>query len=106
MASRSRRPRRSLPYPLQVQPLPDSERAAFGVGLRKRCPRKSHGRWRPSPKRADPVALLIASNKGRLKHLIPLRYGRMMVSPFTFYRGAAAIMADDLARTPVTGVTV
>src|SRR5262249_5547175 len=106
MATKARKSRGSLPYPLQVQALPDNERDKFGLGLRKRCPRKAHARWRPPPRRPDPVALLIASNEGRLKNLVPLRYGRMMVSPFTFYRGAAAIMASDLGGTPATGVKV
>jgi uncharacterized protein (DUF2252 family) len=89
-----------------VQPLPTAERARFGLALRKRCPRKAHSRWKAPRGRANPVDILIASNRGRLRDLIPLRYGRMMVSPFTFYRGAAAIMAADLAHTPSTGVQV
>jgi len=105
MAPISRKKQGALPYPQQVQSRPDSERVAFGLRLRQRCPRKVHARWRPPPKR-DPVGLLIATDKGRLPNLIPLRYGRMMVSPFTFYRGAAAIMASDLALTPATGVNV
>jgi uncharacterized protein (DUF2252 family) len=106
MATRHPRSKSPLPYPQQVQTRPSAERAAFGVALRKRCPRKAHARWRPPSKRPDPITLLIASSKGRLPKLVPLRYGRMMVSPFTFYRGAAAIMAADLSRTPVTGVHV
>src|SRR5215813_9649016 len=106
MVTRARNRREPAPYPPQAQALPDSERARLGLALRKRCPRKAHARWQRPAKRADPVALLVASNRGRLPNLIPLRYGRMMVSPFTFYRGAAAIMASDLAQTPVTGVNV
>jgi uncharacterized protein (DUF2252 family) len=102
----ARKRRDPPPYPVQVQARPASERAALGNSLRKRCPRKSHARWRPPAGRPDPVSLLIANNKGRLANLIPLRYERMMISPFTFYRGAAAIMASDLARTPATGVNV
>jgi uncharacterized protein (DUF2252 family) len=93
-------------YPLQVQSRPVSERTEFGAALRRRCPRKAHARWRPRHGRPDPVSTLIASNKGRLRNLIPLRYGRMMVSPFTFFRGAAAIMAADLAQSPITGVAL
>ena len=96
----------ALPFPRQVQSLPTAERARFGLGLRERCPRKSHSRWRPPRDRANPIDLLLASDRGRLAQLIPLRYGRMMASPFTFYRGAAAIMAADLADTPSTGVKV
>ena len=106
MAAKSGRPKRALPYPQQAQVHPVEEREVFGLSLRKRCPRKSHAKWRPQAKRADPVATLITSNRGRLKNLIPIRYGRMMVSPFTFYRGAAAIMAADLAQTPATGLRV
>jgi len=104
MVHASRKSQQPLPYPQQVQSLPDTKRAEFGLNLRRRCPRKAHARWRHAPKHADPIALLIASDRGRLANLVPLRYGRMMVSPFTFYRGAAAIMASDLARTPATGV--
>jgi uncharacterized protein (DUF2252 family) len=106
MTARSPKARKSLPYPQQAQVHPVEEREAFGLSLRRRCPRKSHAKWRPPRGRADPVATLIASSRGRLKNLIPIRYGRMMVSPFTFYRGAAAIMAGDLAQTPATGLRV
>jgi uncharacterized protein (DUF2252 family) len=67
-------------------------------------PREQHAEWTPSRKRRDPVELVIESSKGRIPELIPIRYGRMMVSPFTFYRGTANIMAADLAPTPVTGL--
>jgi uncharacterized protein (DUF2252 family) len=83
---------------------PTAERAAAGKALRQQCPRKSQSHWRAPAKRTDPVELLKASSRGRLPHLLPIRYGRMLVSPFTFYRGAAAVMAHDLAGTPVTGV--
>jgi len=106
MATRTRSGPGVLPFPRQVQSLPTSERAGFGLALRKRCPRKAQSPWKPPRGRANPVNILIASNRGRLQDLIPLRYGRMMVSPFTFYRGAAAIMAADLAHTPSTGVQV
>jgi uncharacterized protein (DUF2252 family) len=62
--------------------------------------------WRPSPERSDPIALLKASSEDRLPQLIPLRYGRMLHSPFAFYRGAAVLMAADLAATPATGLRV
>jgi uncharacterized protein (DUF2252 family) len=67
-------------------------------------PREQHAEWTLSRKRRDPVELVIESSKGRIPELIPIRYGRMMVSPFTFYRGTANIMAADLAPTPVTGL--
>ena len=80
------------------------ERYAAGKALRQHVAREQHGEWRPSHDRRDAVELVIESSKGRIADLIPIRYGRMMVSPFTFYRGTANIMAADLAPTPVTGL--
>jgi uncharacterized protein (DUF2252 family) len=74
--------------------------------IRDSCPRASHADWKPPANRSDPIDILEASNKGRLPELIPVRYGRMLTSPFVFFRGAAAIMAADLARTPNTGIRV
>ncbi len=91
-------------HPQRPYLLPVEDRLAAGKALRDRCPRKSHALWKAPAKRADPIALLIASSKGLPTKLLPLRYGRMMVSPFTFYRGAAAVMASDLAGTPMTGL--
>jgi uncharacterized protein (DUF2252 family) len=85
---------------------PVADRIALGKELRERTPRKLQATWTPPSDRADPVALLIENSKGRVEDLIPLRYGRMMATPFTFYRGAAAIMAYDLAHTPSTGLHV
>lgn len=82
------------------------ERIAKGKALRDVASRKSQMEWKPPANRADPVDLLIENSKGRMEELIPIRYGRMMVSPFTFYRGAAAIMAYDLSHTPNTGQTL
>ena len=79
---------------------------AEGKALRKACTRGSHRVWKPSRDRRDPIALLDQSSKGRIPDLIPIRYGRMMQSPFTFFRGAALNMAADLATTPVTGLRV
>lgn len=73
---------------------------------RKRVPRVSHAVWKPSMRRHDPIDMLIASGKPRLSELLPLRYGRMSHSPFTYMRGAAAIMASDVAAVPVTGIRV
>ena len=64
-----------------------------GKGLRTTCPRSTHGHWTPPADRRDPVALLEESSRGRVPELIPVRYGRMLQSPFTFFRGAAALMA-------------
>jgi uncharacterized protein (DUF2252 family) len=69
-------------------------------------PRSAHGDWAPAPERADPVSLLAAQAASRIQELVPIRYGRMLVSPFTFYRGAAALMAADLATTPDSGIVV
>jgi uncharacterized protein (DUF2252 family) len=82
------------------------ERVARGRAARVGAPRSSHGKWEPAPDRPDPVALLEEQAASRVPQLVPVRYGRMLVSPFTFYRGAALIMASDLAATPVSGVTV
>ncbi|MDB6111096.1 MAG: hypothetical protein JWR69_2846 [Pedosphaera sp.] len=77
-----------------------------GKRLRDKYPRQSHARWKAADDRPDPVSLMKESSKGRIPQLIPIRYGRMMQSPFTFYRGAALNMAADLAKTPVTGLRV
>jgi uncharacterized protein (DUF2252 family) len=82
------------------------QRVARGKSARAKAPRSSHGKWEPAPDRPDPVALLEEQAGSRVPMLVPVRYGRMLVSPFTFYRGAALIMAADLAATPVSGVTV
>jgi len=82
------------------------ERVARGRAARTQAPRSGHGRWSPAPDRPDPVALLEEQAASRVPMLVPIRHGRMLASPFTFYRGAALIMASDLAGTPVSGVTV
>ena len=94
------------PVPPQTHILRFDERLAKGKVLRDIALRKAQAEWKPPADRPDPVDMLIESSKGRVEELLPIRYGRMMVSPFTFYRGAAAIMAYDLAHTPSTGLTV
>ena len=89
-----------------VQYLTPDERRARGKALRQQVPRRDHSLWRPAEGRRDPVELLSESNQGRLQNLIPIRFGRMMQSPFAFYRGGAAVMAADLASTPRSGLTV
>ena len=79
------------------------ERIARGRTARAEAPRAAHGRWEPAPDRPDPVALLEEQAASRVPELVPIRYGRMLVSPFTFYRGAALIMAADLAGPRVRG---
>ncbi|HYA49942.1 MAG TPA: DUF2252 family protein, partial [Streptosporangiaceae bacterium] len=88
------------------QHLAVEERIARGKTARRDSPRSAHGQWEPATDRPDPVALLEEQADSRVADLIPIRYGRMLVSPFTFYRGAALIMAADLAATPRSGVTV
>jgi uncharacterized protein (DUF2252 family) len=83
-----------------------AELAAEGRALRERCPRSSHASWSPPADRPDPLALIEESNQGRVPELVPIRYGRMLASPFAFFRGTPAVMAADLARTPTTGVRV
>jgi uncharacterized protein (DUF2252 family) len=82
------------------------ERAAEGKALRERVPRGSHANWKAAPNRPDPIRLLKQTDEGRVPELLPIRYGRMAQSPFAFLRGAAAIMASDLAKTPATGIRV
>ena len=78
----------------------------MGKSLRDKCPRESHAVWRARANRPHPLALLQASNEGRIPQLIPIRHGRMVRSPFTFYRGAALQMAADLSVTPASGIRV
>jgi uncharacterized protein (DUF2252 family) len=82
------------------------ERRARGKEARDRAPLSSHGGWTPASDRPDPVGLLQEQNRTREPDLVPVRHGRMLVSPFTFYRGAAKIMAADLAGTPTAGLQV
>ncbi|MCX7409834.1 MAG: DUF2252 domain-containing protein [Planctomycetales bacterium] len=90
-----------------ARPLESREtRYEQGQALREQTPRESHATWQPPADRADPVATLLASNVGREESLIPLRMGRMAESPFAFLRGACAVMAGDLARTPISGPQV
>jgi uncharacterized protein (DUF2252 family) len=83
-----------------------SERVANGKAARSRAPRSAHAEWEPATDRADPVTILEGQAGTRVPELVPIRYGRMAVSPFAFYRGAAAVMAADLARTPDSGLRV
>jgi uncharacterized protein (DUF2252 family) len=81
-----------------------SERKKMGKALRQEVSLSSHGQWTPAADRPDPLSLLQAQDQGRLERLLPIKYGRMLVSPFTFYRGSAVVMVADLAGTPVTGI--
>ena len=86
--------------------LPATERRQAGQALRKIVPRSSHARWVPSTARPDPIDILVESGRHRIASLLPIRYDRMRASAFSFFRGAAAIMAADLADTPMTGLWV
>jgi uncharacterized protein (DUF2252 family) len=86
--------------------LSSSERAARGRQARRAAPRSSHGVFAPAPDRSDPIELLERQARLRVPELVPIRYARMTVSPFTFYRGAALLMAADLANTPRSGFEV
>ncbi|MEA2652669.1 MAG: hypothetical protein QOI85_2390 [Chloroflexota bacterium] len=82
------------------------ERKARGKAARRELPRAEHAAWVPPPDRGDPVELLEKQATTRVPELVPIRYGRMLVSPFTFYRGAAYLMASDLASVPRTALDV
>jgi uncharacterized protein (DUF2252 family) len=83
-----------------------TERAATGKAARSVAPRSAHAEWEPPANRRDPVAIIEAQDATRVPELVPIRHGRMAASAFTFYRGAAAVMAADLAATPVSGLRV
>ncbi len=76
------------------------ERRVRGKAARAEVPRESHSQWQPPPDRPDPVGLLASQGATRVPDLVPVRYGRMMETPFTYYRGAALPMASDLAAHP------
>ena len=82
------------------------DRRAAGLQARARTPRSAHSGWKPAAGRPGPVTVLEEQNAGREPDLVPVRHGRMLVSPFTFYRGAASIMAEDLKETPRAGLDV
>ena len=90
--------------PRMVEHFSVAERAARGKAARAEVTRASHGDWEPALHRPDPVELLEEQAQTRVPELVPIRYGRMLVSPFTFYRGAAYLMASDLASGPRTGL--
>jgi uncharacterized protein (DUF2252 family) len=83
-----------------------AERAALGKAARAAVPRESHAAFDPPADRPDPVAQLVEQGKSRIPELVPVRYGRMLASQFSYFRGAALPMAADLATTPDTGLTV
>ena len=90
----------------KVEHLSLEERTALGEAARDRVPPSSHAGWTPTPDRRSPVDLIEEQDARRDADLVPVRHGRMMASPFTFYRGAAKIMAADLQGTPTAGFEV
>jgi hypothetical protein len=98
--------RRSADGPLAAAAPSPADRAAAGKAARTSAPRRAHARYEPAPDRADPIDLIDRQSRSRLPELVPLRYARMTESPFRFYRGAAAIMAADLAGTATSGIAV
>jgi uncharacterized protein (DUF2252 family) len=106
-AARSRKNPKGKPKPEERVFGPSvEERMALGKAIRDKVPRPSQAKWQPAANRENPVELLRQSNEGRIHDLLPIRYGRMRRSPFAFFRGAASIMAADLATTSVTGLCV
>lgn len=104
-----RKPQGSEP----IQPKPTlqnrptrKELYASGKKLREKCSRESHAIWKASRARRNPIDLIHESNQGRIAQLIPIRHGRMLQSPFAYYRGTALNLAADLAATPVSGLHV
>src|SRR3954454_23710443 len=89
-----------------AEQLSPGESEAAGKAARRKTPRKALGAWEPAAGRESPVAVLKRQDKTRVPELVPIRHGRMLVSPFTFYRGGAGIMAADLAAAPHTKLTV
>jgi len=86
--------------------LSSNERGEMGKSLREQAPRAAHAAWKPAADRRDPIEVLDESSVGRVPELIPIRYGRMLASPFAFLRGSAAVMAGDLVATPASGIFV
>jgi uncharacterized protein (DUF2252 family) len=90
---------------LRRRPTSRAERYALGKGLRSQVPRRTLGEWAPPPGRPDPIQLIIASHRGRVRNLVPVRVARMVASPYSFLRGSAVVMADDVAGLPATGIS-
>jgi uncharacterized protein (DUF2252 family) len=96
----------AMTEPTSLPPMTRAERSAAGKAMRASTPRSSHAGWTTAADRDDPIDLLESQNRSRVQELVPIRFGRMMTSPFAFLRGSALVMARDLARTPATGLTV
>lgn len=90
----------------KIARLEPGESAERGRAAWAAVPGSAHGDWNPDPHRRDPISILVEQAATRVPELLPIRYGRMLASPFTFYRGAAAVMAADLSSTPASGIIV
>jgi uncharacterized protein (DUF2252 family) len=106
LENRESRPPINREFPPHQSHHSRAELKAMGKTLREKCPRTSHAEWKPPHDRPDPVRLVLKADEGRIPNLIPLRHGRMVAFPFTFYRGSALAMAVDLAGLPSTGLRV
>jgi uncharacterized protein (DUF2252 family) len=111
MTTTKKTPRKAAPEGGSAKAQPPEFRSrgeclAAGKALRETFPRERHAEWKPSAKGRDPIDILEDSNRDRLPEVVPIRYGRMLRSPFTFLRGSAGLMAYDLATTPTTGLRV
>jgi uncharacterized protein (DUF2252 family) len=104
--SQSRQRRRRTPDPVPIAHLTVAERVERGRAARKAVPRSRHAEFSPGPSRPDPIELLERQATTRLPELVPIRHGRMLVSAFTYFRGAALAMASDLSTTPTSGLRV
>src|SRR5438067_7750468 len=104
MTVKAAAPKAAAPRIRRISHLSLDERLGQGRTARDRTPPSSHAGWTPAADRPDPVGLLEEQDRTREPDLVPVRHGRMMVSPFTFYRGSARIMASDLKNTPTAGL--
>lgn len=93
-------------YPPHTADISRTKRRRRGKDLRQKTPHKSHDFWQAMDNRPDPLSLLQAQDTGRVQHLLPIKYGRMLASPFSYLRGSAVVMAADLAHTPSNGLEV
>src|SRR5260370_31974407 len=92
----------NIPLPPEPGRRTLAERSAVGRSLRERVPRSSHAAWSPAADRPDPISLLEEQDRSRLAQFVPIRYGRMIASPFGFLRGSAVVMAGALPSNPPT----
>src|SRR5262249_48317564 len=95
-----------IPNEADLKGMSLSERKQFGKQLRDKTPRELLAKWKKSDEEREMLAIVEGANRGRIAELVPIRYGRMLSSPFTFYRGTAALMAYDLNNLPRTPISL